>query len=90
MDKKRFQLVVSGKVQGVWFRRSTQQKAKELNVTGFVKNQEDGTVFMEIEGDAPQIEKLIQWCHHGPKYAQVTNVSVTSKEKVGSGTFEIK
>lgn len=72
---KHYNIKVTGKVQGVWYRKSTQQKASSLNITGYVKNQPDGGVFIEAEGNEHQLQKLIEWCNSGPEYAIVTSVT---------------
>jgi acylphosphatase len=68
------QLTIKGRVQGVGFRYSTIQKAREHNIKGFVKNQYDGSVFIEAEGDETDLEHFIHWCHKGPFPARVENV----------------
>ena len=65
---------VSGKVQGVFFRASTQQKAIELGISGYVKNLEDGNVEVLACGGSEPLDKLITWLHHGPIKADVSNV----------------
>lgn len=69
---------VIGKVQGVWFRASTQEKAAELNLTGEVKNMQDGSVFIAAEGNDNDIQTFINWCKHGPKMASVNEIIVTN------------
>ncbi|MFD2513180.1 acylphosphatase [Pontibacter locisalis] len=88
-NTKRIAIRVHGKVHGVFFRASTQEKAEELGLTGFVQNEDDGTVYMEAEGDAEALEKLEQWAHKGPKAARVEKVEVEQKEELkGSERFE--
>ncbi len=65
---------VTGKVQGVWFRRSTQLKARQLDLKGWVQNEPDGSVLMEAFGYAENLQKLLEWCHHGPEHAIVEEV----------------
>lgn len=67
---------VSGRVQGVFFRQSAKQKAEELGVVGFARNEPDGTVTIEAEGDALALDALVAWCHEGPTYATVERVVV--------------
>jgi acylphosphatase len=69
-------IIVTGKVQGVYYRQSTREKALELGLTGFVKNQPDGNVFIQASGTADQLNKLVAWCKQGPSRAQVTAVQV--------------
>ena len=65
-------IIVHGRVHGVYFRASTQTKALELNLTGWVRNLSDGTVEVHAEGDRDSLEQLIQWCQKGPPSAKVS------------------
>ena len=67
-------LYISGRVQGVFFRYETQSKAIELGVKGWVKNLSDGRVKVVVEGDQEAVQKLIEFCQHGPPGAKVTNL----------------
>lgn len=88
-NKKRVAMRVHGKVQGVFFRASTQEKARELGLTGFVQNQADGTVYLEAEGDAQALQALEAWAQVGPRHARVEKVKVEEKEDLkGFETFE--
>ena len=69
-------ILVSGKVQGVFYRASTVEKANELDLKGFAQNLPDGRVLIEAEGDSVSLQKLIEWCKNGPPRAVVTNVQV--------------
>lgn len=71
---KRISLVVSGKVQGVFYRASTEKKAKEIGVMGFVQNEANGTVYIEAQGTKEQLEELVKWCKRGPDRARVDEV----------------
>lgn len=73
---KHFSIHVSGKVQGVFFRASTQEKANELSIKGFVRNERDGSVFIEAEGDEDQLHAFVKWCKQGPRMAEVTSCKV--------------
>jgi acylphosphatase len=79
-NKKRIAIRVHGKVQGVFFRASTQEKAEELGLTGFVQNEKDGTVYLEAEGSPDALNKLEQWVHKGPDKARVEKVEVEEKK----------
>lgn len=68
--------IIHGRVQGVWFRGSTQQKANELGITGWVKNTLEGNVELEAHGEKVQLEVFIAWLFKGPKYSQVEHVDV--------------
>lgn len=78
-------IVVSGKVQGVYYRQGTREKARELGITGCVENKADGTVFILATGTEEQLQSLVTWCHTGPPRAAVKNVLV---EKQNLQTFE--
>ncbi|MCX2744481.1 acylphosphatase [Mangrovivirga sp. M17] len=69
-------ITITGKVQGVFFRASTRDKARSLGLKGYVKNQKDGSVYIEVSGEEMKIQKLIDWCKTGPEEAEVENVSV--------------
>ncbi|GAB4377523.1 MAG: acylphosphatase [Salibacteraceae bacterium] len=90
MAIKAIEIRVYGKVQGVWFRKYTMQKAKELGVSGFVKNQPDGSVCIHAEGDEQVLEALTEWCYKGSPQARVTRVETSSVKPLGVGTFEIR
>ncbi|GAA4890468.1 acylphosphatase [Ferrimonas pelagia] len=71
---KRVLAKVSGKVQGVWFRASTQQQARRLGVTGYVKNLSDGSVEILAQGGGNAVDALIDWAQHGPSQATVEDI----------------
>lgn len=75
--KKRMRLIIQGKVQGVFFRASTKEKAKELGLKGFARNRQDGTVEVVAEGDTDQLQKLYDWCHIGPDLSRVDSVKLS-------------
>ncbi len=83
-------LRITGKVQGVFYRKSTQQMAELIGIKGFVKNEPDGSVFVEAEGENSAVYKLIDYCHHGPEGAAVEHVSIIQGEIVGYNNFEIR
>jgi acylphosphatase len=70
----RLEAVVHGRVQGVSFRYYTRKRARELNLTGYVRNQPDGTVEVVAEGGRPALESLLAFLHEGPGAAFVTQV----------------
>ena len=73
---KAFKATVSGKVQGVWFRDSTQEEAIKLKVTGWVKNIPGGTVYLEAEGEENNLKSLERWLHIGSPYSRVDRVDL--------------
>lgn len=66
--------IVSGKVQGVFYREGTRKKAVSSNITGWVKNNVDGTVELQACGEKEDIEKFTKWLRKGPLLARVSNV----------------
>ena len=87
---RHYNILVSGKVQGVFYRASTKQMADLLSLKGFVRNEPEGTVYIEVEGPEDILVKFIQWCHHGPDRAEVSYVSVTEAELFGFEIFEAR
>jgi acylphosphatase len=88
--KKAVQLKVKGIVQGVFFRQSTVEKARELDINGWVRNCEDGSVELEAEGDENLLNVFIQWCHRGPRNAKVSEVERTEGIVKGHEGFGVK
>lgn len=80
----------SGKVQGVFFRVSTKSKAEEIGITGWVKNEFDGSVLIYAEGSKESLQELLEWCKKGPLLAEVSNVEVKEVVPEGFKSFEIK
>jgi len=70
--------LVSGKVQGVFYRASTAEQARRLGVTGYAKNLVDGRVEVFVCGEASRVEELIAWMWQGPANAKVSDINVTS------------
>ncbi|CAN5771785.1 acylphosphatase [soil metagenome] len=85
----RISIVVSGKVHGVFYRASTEKKAKETCVTGFVQNEANGNVYIEAQGTNEQLEELVNWCRRGPDRARVDEVSTTEIPLLEETTFRI-
>lgn len=78
MDE-RVHVMISGRVQGVWFRATTKKKADKLGLTGWVRNTTDGRVEAVFEGKHALITQMLGWCHQGPPLAKVETVNI-SKE----------
>lgn len=87
---KHISIIVSGRVQGVFFRVTTKKKADELGVKGFVKNLPDGRVYIEAEGDQTRLHDFESWCKLGPPQAQVMQADVTEGELKFFASFLIK
>ncbi|MFQ5447089.1 MAG: acylphosphatase [Saprospiraceae bacterium] len=81
---------ITGRVQGVWFRGSTQRKARLLGLKGYVCNRPGGSVYLEAEGDAAALQALIEWCRQGPELAIVEKVEVEEGEWKNFETFEVR
>ena len=77
---RRVKIVVSGRVQGVYFRLFTQNKAKHLAINGTVQNLPDGRVEIFAEAEHLMIDKFVKWCSKGPVTARVDNIEVTELE----------
>lgn len=80
---KRAHVVISGRVQGVWYRASTKEIAEKLGVVGWVRNTRDGDVEAVFEGTEAILERMIKWCHQGPSLAKVSHVAVDFQEATG-------
>ena len=84
-------VIISGRVQGVFFRASTKQKAEQLGLTGWVRNTSDGNVEAIFEGNENAINEMIEWCHHGPTLSKVKNVKVKKQNPTdGFEDFSIR
>ena len=79
-----------GRVQGVFYRASTEEKARELGLCGWVKNESDGTVLIHAEGDSDKLKELVEWCKVGPRLAVVTRVEFIEKDDLGFKTFDVR
>jgi acylphosphatase len=89
-DLQRAHVLVSGQVQGVFFRDSTRQKAEELGLSGWVKNVPEGQVEALFEGPSQSIREMVDWCKEGPQRASVENVDVDFESAGGDlETFEV-
>jgi len=86
---KHYTIQVFGKVQGVFFRASTREKATELGINGWVKNESDGSVLIEAEGSDDKLQSLISWCRQGPPQAQVEKVEYADSELQNYEQFEV-
>jgi acylphosphatase len=82
-------VVVSGRVQGVFFRTSCASEARARGLGGWVRNLPDGRLEAAFEGIDADVDAMIRWCRRGPPAARVDDVEVTSEEPVGDSTFRI-
>ena len=86
---KRARVVVSGVVQGVFFRTETRDRARSLGVAGWIRNVPDGTVEAAFEGDDERVDSMVEWCRRGPSGASVEQVEVEWVEPEGEAGFSI-
>ncbi len=80
-------ILVSGRVQGVFYRDSCRQEAERLGLTGSARNLDDGRVEVIAEGDERTVQELIDWCRSGPSHADVDDVEVTETNPTGKSGF---
>ena len=83
-------LVVSGRVQGVFFRASCQEQARALDLSGWVRNTSAGTVEAWVEGEPDRIDELVRWCRDGPGRADVDEVEVHEESPAGVTGFHVR
>jgi acylphosphatase len=89
-DRIRRRVVVHGRVQGVFFRGSTQDEARRGGIDGWVRNRPDGAVEAVFEGEAAAVEELVAYCRRGPSWAQVTRVDVIEEVPEGEQGFRVR
>ncbi len=88
---KRIHLIISGRVQGIFFRHNTNKVANKLGLTGFVRNLPDGNVEVIAEGDEEKLKELIAFCKKGPEGAYVEDIKIEyGKPKKEFSAFSIK
>jgi len=89
MDSKRVHVFVSGQVQGVFFRAECASRARQQRLGGFVRNLPDGRVEALFEGDPAEVDAMVEWCHTGPRWAEVEKVEMTEEEPQGERDFRV-
>lgn len=90
MQERHVQLIIHGTVQGVFFRKHTLQKAGELGIRGFVRNEPDGSVYVEATGDPEALASFVRWCRRGPPGARVAKVDHREIGSRNFSSFEIR
>lgn len=85
-----YKIRVFGKVQRVHFRVHAAEKARKLNLRGFVQNEHDGTVYIEVEGEKDSLDTFLDWCWEGSERANVDDVQFEEGELEGFLEFEIR
>ncbi len=89
MDRRAYDLVVTGHVQGVFYRASMRDQARRLGVTGWARNEPDGTVRAHVEGPEEAIDELLHWCAEGPPAARVDEVRRRAADLEDAGEFRV-
>jgi acylphosphatase len=87
---QRKRVLVSGFVQGVFFRDSCRSQAQRAGVAGWVRNLDDGRVEAVFEGEPAAVDRLVAWAHDGPPHAAVRAVEVVDEEPEGLARFEVR
>lgn len=82
-EKKAVRVIISGRVQGVFFRMETRRASEKIGVSGWVRNRPDGTVEAVFEGETGKVDQAIDWCKKGPPMAVVTDISLDKIEYTG-------
>jgi acylphosphatase len=83
-------VTVTGRVQGVSFRYYAVEQAQRLGITGWVRNEPDGSVALHAEGADEAVDALVEWCRAGPALARVRNVAVREAKATGATAFEVR
>lgn len=86
---KHIDIKVTGKVQGVFFRASTKAVADQMGVKGLVKNEKDGSVYIEAEADEITLAMFVEWCNEGPEKSKVESVTTVDGEFKNYRNFEV-
>jgi len=89
-DPTHLNIRVTGRVQGVFFRATAMDKALELSISGFVRNEADGSVYIEAEGKSKDMERFLEWCRTGPKFSKIDKVETAESPLNNYLKFEIK
>ena len=89
-ERTRARVLVSGKVQGVYFRANTREQARERGVDGWVRNLRDGRVEAVFEGAGDDVDAMVEWCHEGSPAARVDDVEAEYDDPEGLDGFEIR
>ncbi|MFC7175881.1 acylphosphatase [Halosegnis marinus] len=89
-DRVRAHVLVSGRVQGVYYRANTRDAARERGVAGWVRNLDDGRVEAVFEGPRADVEATVEWCHTGSPAARVEDVTAEYGDPEGLDGFEIR
>jgi acylphosphatase len=83
------EIIVKGKVQGVFYRASAREKADELGLFGWVRNRADGAVEIWVEGEDRMVQEMAEWCRQGPPRAMVEGIEIKVVELAGYMDFKV-
>ena len=86
----RYRVLISGQVQGVYFRAACQRMAWQRGVNGWVRNLDDGRVEAVFEGAPGDVQHLVDWSRHGPRLAVVSDITMQAEPPEGLGAFTIR
>ena len=86
---KHYKIRILGKVQAVWFRVATKEEADRVGIRGFVRNEPDGAVYVEVEAEQDLLDAFVKWCHIGSEQSEVAEVSVNEGEIRDFNSFHI-
>lgn len=86
---KHINIIITGRVQGVFFRHFSQREAQKLWIKGLVKNLPDGSLYIEAEGEEKNLEKFTEWCRKGPRFAQVEQIKTSESPLKNYNKFSI-
>lgn len=86
MNVKQFEIRITGKVQGVWFRKSTKEVADRLGLRGLIKNELDGSVIITVQGEKDALVDFLSYCKEGPEKAKVDNIFSKEDNKLNDFT----
>ena len=85
-----YNIRITGRVQGVGFRYTARNVAVSFNIRGFVKNEYDGAVYIEAEGEEQALRHFVRWCRKGPASCRVSDIYVEPGEVKGFSSFSIR
>lgn len=86
---KHWNIRIRGRVQGVFFRSATKAQAEKINLTGFVRNEPDDSVYLEVEGEEELLRQFLDWCRQGPSFARIEDIEVKEGELKNFDDFSI-
>jgi acylphosphatase len=90
IGRVRRRVLITGRVQGVWFRESCRDQAQAAGVAGSVRNLADGRVEVVLEGPPAAVDEVVAWCRHGPPRARVDGIEVVDEAPVGEQGFRVR